>query len=155
MLFYRFRWVVCQLDVLRKCMTVDALRRTLKALPKSLDETYDRILLNIDEQHSDQALKIMQWLAFSARPVTLEEVGEALTVDLDHGCMLEPDARLQDSHDILTICCSLVTVSSQGLLPDSNEESDEEDQGMFNVLTRMLIMNNSQDRCSQTSSLFC
>jgi ankyrin repeat domain-containing protein 50 len=152
MLFCRFRWVVCQLDVLRKCMTVDALRRTLKALPKSLDETYDRILLNIDEQHSDQALKIMQWLAFSARPVTLEEVGEALTVDLDHGCMLEPDARLQDPHDILTICSSLVTVSSQGLLSDE----DEEDQSVFNVLMRILIMNtDSQDRCSQTSSLFC
>jgi hypothetical protein len=151
-MFYRFRWVVCQLDVLRKCMTVDALRKTLKALPKSLDETYDRILLNIDEQHCDQAYKVLQWLAFSARPVTLAEVAEGLVVDLDQGCMLEADAKLQDPYDILTICSSLVTVSSQGFLSNKGKE----DQGMLNSLTKLFIMNiDSQHRYSPTSTLFC
>jgi hypothetical protein len=140
--------------VLRKCITVDALRRTLKALPKTLDETYDRILTSIDEQHCDLARKVLQWLAFSARPVTLAEVAEALAVDLDHGCMLEPDAQLQDPHDILIICSSLVTTSSVAVLSD--RYADElEGKGMSNMLTRIIIMSTDNlNRCSSTGTLF-
>ena len=127
--FKRFRWVICQLDVLRKCITVESLRRTLKALPKSLDETYERILSNIDEQHSDQALKVLQWLAFSACPVTLAEVAEGLTVNLDHGCMHEPDAHLRDPNDIVIICSSLVTISS---IVNSSDQGTDNDKGMHN-----------------------
>jgi hypothetical protein len=135
---------------------VDALRRTLKALPKSLDETYDRILTSIDEQHCDLAHKVLQWLAFSARPVTLAEVAEALAVDLDHGCMLKPDARLQDPHDILVFCSSLVTISSVAVLSLSYTYSNElEGKGMSNVLTRIIIMDTENlNRCSSTCTLF-
>jgi hypothetical protein len=83
----------------------------LKALPKSLDETYDQILSSIDKEHYGHVQKILQWLAFSVRPVSLEEVAAALTVDLDHNCLLDPDQQLHDPHDILAICSSLVTMS--------------------------------------------
>ncbi|KIM71323.1 hypothetical protein PILCRDRAFT_45647, partial [Piloderma croceum F 1598] len=69
-----FRWVACQLDALRKCIKLDGLTKALKALPKSLDETYEHILQTIDDEHHDDVLKVLQWLAFSARPVTLAEV---------------------------------------------------------------------------------
>jgi hypothetical protein len=99
--------------VLRKCVKVGDLRGALRALPKSLDETYDRILSSIDEQHSSDVHKVLQWLAFSAEPMTLEEVADGLSANLDHGCLLEPDKRLRDPEDILTICSSLVTISKQ------------------------------------------
>ncbi|KAH9062620.1 hypothetical protein EDB83DRAFT_845364 [Lactarius deliciosus] len=41
-----FRWVFCQLDVLRHCFPKDV-RRVLEELPESLDETYERILKQI------------------------------------------------------------------------------------------------------------
>lgn len=122
--------------MLRKCVKVDALRRSLKALPKTLDETYERILSNIDQQHSNDAHKVLQWLAFSARPVTLAEVAEALAVSLDDGCLLEPDERLRDPRDILTVCSSLVTISQ----PDRYETEDE---GMSSALTRSHMTNNN------------
>jgi len=138
----RFRWVVCQLDVLRKCLTVDALRRTLKSLPKSLDETYARILSNIDEEHSGHARSILQWLAFSVRPITLEEVAAGLAVDLDHCCLLVPDQQLQDPYDILTICSSLVTMSDESQPHQhSDEESGEKDKSMLFSTMRLLSMN--------------
>jgi hypothetical protein len=138
---HRFRWVVCQLDVLRKCLTVDGLRTTLKTLPKSLDETYDRILSNIDEEHSSHARNILQWLAFSVRPVTLEEVAAGLAVDLDHSCLLDPDQQLQDPYDILTICSSLVTMSDESQPHQhSDEESGEKDKSMLFSTMRLLTM---------------
>jgi hypothetical protein len=116
----RFRWVTCQLDVLRKCLKVDTLRKTLRSLPKSLDETYDRILSNIDKIYRDDAQKILQWLTFSARPVTLAEVAEVLAVDVENCCLLHCDQRLANPRDILTICSCLVTTSGSGLRSDND-----------------------------------
>src|SRR5438034_10716593 len=78
----RFRWVVCQLDELRKCLNIESLRRALRTLPKTLDDTYARILMNIDEEFYEYALRVLQWLAFSACPVKLGEVAESIAVDL-------------------------------------------------------------------------
>ena len=38
---------MCQLDALRKCLKLDALRKALNSLPKTLDDTYSRILSDL------------------------------------------------------------------------------------------------------------
>jgi hypothetical protein len=48
----RFRWVVCQLDMLRGCCP-PSLRDALNELPETLDETYKRILLGIDKKKQE------------------------------------------------------------------------------------------------------
>ncbi|KAF8524446.1 hypothetical protein JB92DRAFT_3093811 [Gautieria morchelliformis] len=60
-----FRWVACQLDALGKCRTSAAVEAALQTLPRTLYETYDKILLNIQEEDRQSALKVLQWLAFS------------------------------------------------------------------------------------------
>ena len=45
----RFRWVVCQVDRLRRALP-PSIRKVLNDLPKTLDETYSRTLLGIDEE---------------------------------------------------------------------------------------------------------
>src|ERR1700727_3989815 len=87
----RFRWVVCQLDELRKCAKLSELRRALNALPKTLDETYERILVKIDELYREDVQKVLQFLAFSARPVSLEEVVEALAVTFEGSPRFDPE----------------------------------------------------------------
>jgi hypothetical protein len=87
----------------------------LNSLPETLDETYDRILMNIHVEHRDRAFKVLQWLAFSARPVTLAEVTGVLAVNYDHGIpRYDRDLHLFDPFVILRICSSLVTISNWG-----------------------------------------
>jgi hypothetical protein len=118
--------------VLRKCLKVGAIRKTLKSLPKTLDETYDRILCGIDELYRDDTYRVLLWLAFSARPVTLAEVAEALAIDVDNYCVLDADERFGDPCDILALCSSLVTASGSG--SDPNKDGDRvQVTGMFHV----------------------
>ncbi|KAF8519162.1 hypothetical protein JB92DRAFT_2808791 [Gautieria morchelliformis] len=109
-----FRWVVCQLDALRKCRSPYELRKALTNLPKTLYETYDRILLDIEESNRDYALKLLQWLAFSADTVSLSEAVEVLATDPNAktGPLFDPERRFDDPWDILTLCSSLVSVTT-------------------------------------------
>ena len=116
----RFRWVDCQLSEIRKCMKLSSLEKTLGALPTTLDATYDRILTNIDEEYVDDAIRVLQWLAFSARPMTVDEVAETLSICLDEDPRFDPDQRLKDPSDILVICSSLVTVSGTSHYDDDS-----------------------------------
>jgi hypothetical protein len=96
---------VCQLDALRKCLTRGKLRKALKSLPKTLDDTYARILDNIDEEdNSKDAFKILQWLAYSARPLRIEEMVEVIAVGIEGSPLFDPKNRLPEPRDILIIC---------------------------------------------------
>ena len=62
-----FRWVDCQLQAIRKCKKPADLNRTLTTLPKDVHEQYARELANIDENSSQDALQLLQWLTFPQR----------------------------------------------------------------------------------------
>jgi hypothetical protein len=103
---------VCQLDALRKCLTLIEVREALKLLPKTLDETYARILCSIDKEgHGKHAFKVLQWLAYSTRPLRIEEIAEVIAVDIEGDLRFNPENRLREPQDILTICSSLVTTA--------------------------------------------
>ena len=85
------------------------LRKTLQSLPKTLDDTYGRILASISEAYSQDAFRILQWLVYSARPLLLEEVAEVVAVNAEES-QFDPEDRLTDPRDVLTICSSLVTM---------------------------------------------
>ena len=130
----RFRWVACQLDILGKCFTVLQIRQSLASLPKTLDDTYARILCNIDEQFNHcnrEVLKILQWLTFSARPLRLEEVAEILAIDVHQTPRFDPERRWPEPRDIIRICSSLITVTTHfpnSLIPDDfNDDSESPD----------------------------
>ena len=48
----------------------------LKDLPETLEETYNRALMNVHKYHITEARYILQWVTFSYRPLTVEEVQE-------------------------------------------------------------------------------
>ena len=60
----RFRWVVCQLDALRKCLTTGHIKKALQQLPKTLDDTYNRILDQIDDEYCQFAYDIFTLTSF-------------------------------------------------------------------------------------------
>jgi ankyrin repeat protein len=106
----RFHWVVCQLDELKRCLNINAIRSALKNLPKTLNETYARILMNIDEEYRENALRVLQWLVFSAVPLRIDEIAEILIAKPDSDSKVDIEERLFDPYDILIYFGALVTI---------------------------------------------
>ena len=91
----------------------------MKELPKSLDETYERILQGIDEEKRDDACRIFQWLTVSSRPLQVEELAEAFAIDFDAETSgipnFEPRWREPNAETaVLSACSTLVTVVNTG-----------------------------------------
>ncbi|OQO08792.1 hypothetical protein B0A48_05682 [Cryoendolithus antarcticus] len=123
-----FRWAACQLDVLAKCVTRGKVRRALQDLPKTLDETYARILQQIDEgENAEEALKILRWLAYAARPLKADELLEVTGIFIDEAhTRFDKDEVLEDPRDILRICSSLVSITSGSDGANEFDEADDE-----------------------------
>jgi ankyrin repeat protein len=94
------------------------LRKSLTTLPQTLDQTYDRILTAISEQDRDCAMRILQWLTFSARPMSVEEIAEVVAIDVARDPAFDRDEVLEDPLEALNICSSLVTISTVQSDPD-------------------------------------
>ncbi|KAF8127052.1 hypothetical protein EV363DRAFT_1223873, partial [Boletus edulis] len=79
-----FRWVQCQLDTLKGCITLQEFLEALDNLPMGLEATYERILLGIDRRPSEGkvARRALTWLVSASRPLILMEIIEALSIDL-------------------------------------------------------------------------
>ncbi|KAH9178051.1 hypothetical protein EDB89DRAFT_2239757, partial [Lactarius sanguifluus] len=110
-----FRWVFCQLELLRHCLA-PSLRRQLNELPKSLDETYERVLKEIESTNQGRhARRLLQCLAVAIRPLHVEELAEVLAFDLDATKAEIPtyhaEWRWEDQEQaVLSACSSLIAV---------------------------------------------
>ena len=110
----RFRWVFCQLEMLRNCLPQNV-RRVLRELPASLDETYERMLKEILKPNPDQAYRLLQCLAVATRPLRVDELAEVLALDFDGAVegipVLNKDWRWDDKQQgVLSTCSSLIAV---------------------------------------------
>jgi ankyrin repeat protein len=130
----RFRWAACQLDVLKNCFDPAALQNALETLPKTLDETYARILRSIPLEHKKNAIRILQFLTYSERPLTVEEAVDAIAVNTEGDRHFNPEYRMFDSHEISYYCSSLVVmVSVKGHSYDEDDERVELQLSHFSV----------------------
>ncbi|RYO53180.1 hypothetical protein AA0113_g9296, partial [Alternaria arborescens] len=87
------------------------LRNSLATLPQTLDQTYDRILTAISKEDCVYAMRILQWLTFSARPLSVTEVAEVVAIDVARDLAFNRDEVLVDPLEALDICSSLVTIT--------------------------------------------
>ncbi|KAH7071510.1 hypothetical protein BKA63DRAFT_74120 [Paraphoma chrysanthemicola] len=106
-----FRWVQCQIDALRKARTSIALQRVLLSLPEGLFETYDRILERVDDIDQEYVLRALKWLVGSERPLSLEELAEAIAIDVSQA-LFDLNNRFIEPEEILELCGSLVSIRS-------------------------------------------
>ena len=85
------------------------IRKALVTLPRTLDETYERILFAIRDDYADYVFRILLWLAFSLRPLTLEEVAKTVALDPlgEQGPTFDKDELLDDDKNVSLICSSL------------------------------------------------
>ncbi|THV45515.1 hypothetical protein BGAL_0479g00010 [Botrytis galanthina] len=89
-----FRLAALQLDSLKRHRTVSAIRKGLKQLPSSLDMFYERALKDIPEEDQRYVRIALQWITYTARPLTVSELSEAVIVQIDSPPYLNEDERL-------------------------------------------------------------
>ena len=88
----------------------------LEELPETLDETYERILRDINKTIRVHAHRLLQCLTVAVRPLCVAELAEVLAVDFgtaSHGgtSKLNTDWRWEDQkHAVLSSCSSLISV---------------------------------------------
>jgi ankyrin repeat protein len=111
--------VYCQLEALRHCLP-PSVARILEELPETLDETYERVLREINKANREHARRLLQCLTVALRPLRVEELAEVLAIDFDapaHGGIpqLNPKWRWADQHQaILSTCSSLIVIVDDG-----------------------------------------
>lgn len=119
MYLHRFRWADLQLQSLASCLSPREIKSTLNSLPKDLDSTYDRILSAISnsEENATCAIRLLHFIAFSLRPMTVEELAETLAVDIESndGPYVIHERKLFQPNDILFILSALVTTRVEEL----------------------------------------
>src|SRR5580698_4862639 len=114
--YCRFRWVVFQVDRLRRTFPI-SIRKVLNDLPKTLDETYDRTLLNIDEEKREFAQRLFRCLAVSIRPLRIDELAEILAIQFDEVAIPTFNAawRPENAEEaVISACSSLVAIVDKG-----------------------------------------
>jgi ankyrin repeat protein len=94
--------------------------RILEELPETLDETYERVLREINKANREHARRLLQCLTVALRPLRVEELAEVLAIDFDapaHGGIpqLNPNWRWADHHQaVLSTCSSLIAIVDDG-----------------------------------------
>jgi ankyrin repeat protein len=107
--------VYCQLERLRHCLP-PSVRGILDDLPSTLDETYERVLKDINKANQKHAIRLLHCLTFAIRPLLVDELAEILAVDFDAAQQggipkLNPNWRWADHHQaVLSTCSSLIMI---------------------------------------------
>lgn len=87
-----------------------AVRRMLQTLPDDLNETYDRILQKIPGPRISNAIKLLQLLAFSKRPLRLEEVIDVVATEPDIEPPFDAGDRISPPDAVIGYCSNLVRI---------------------------------------------
>jgi len=89
----------------------------LDELPKTLDETYERMLLGIDEEKRTYAHRLFQCLVVSIRPLRVEELAEVFAIlpNEESTPSFDTGWRPEDPEEfILSACSTLVAIVDVG-----------------------------------------
>ncbi|CAF3557462.1 unnamed protein product [Fusarium graminearum] len=118
-----FRWAACQLDTLARCLSPAAIEIALKSLPSDLNETYRRMVQSIPSEYKSNAIRLLQFLIHTRRPLKLPEAIEVIATEINQ----EPRGfnvkrRLFQAADILRYCPSLVIIAEVTNYAETTEE---------------------------------
>ncbi|GAB7325504.1 hypothetical protein MBLNU13_g09513t1 [Cladosporium sp. NU13] len=107
-----FRWAYCQLQNIKglKIWTKELIHQTLHEMPRTLDETYSRILLGIDEKYQVQARLVLQWLSLSSKPLSFSQIADICVTNVDRRPFVQEVDR-KPMEGIIVVLSALVQVS--------------------------------------------
>ena len=99
-----FLWVSNLQRQLKPSSNHQKLCAVVSNTPGGLDQAYERSLQNIvelDDEDKERAIAILRWVMYASRPLTVQELTEALLVSIDeeHVSGLFPETMLPDEYD--------------------------------------------------------
>lgn len=103
-----FLWAVCQLNQLSQHHAEWKVLEALPAMPTALEDTYKEQLMNIKPADAALAISMFKWLAFSTRPLSIQELADAVAIDAKDE--LDPSQRSMNPIKLLDIVLSFVAV---------------------------------------------
>ncbi|KAF8465408.1 hypothetical protein BDZ91DRAFT_783378 [Kalaharituber pfeilii] len=98
----------------------EEIRKTLRSLPRNLDETYIRILERIiRERNKDIAVEAFQWITMARRRLSLRELVEAVVITDDDRTRMQGLDRIPANLDkVIEACGNLLVI--EGPVHDSS-----------------------------------
>jgi hypothetical protein len=103
------------------------LREALKELPDNLSDMYGRIVDQIPPRYRKTAIRLLQFLALSERPLRLDEAIDAIAVAIEPTPRFDPQDRMGDLGDIRRTCSCLITLQDEYAAERSTGEGSLED----------------------------
>lgn len=123
-----FLWVRLLHERLSPGKNARQLQKVISDTPTGLNQAYERDLEaihDLPEDEEDRAFKILQWVLHALRPLTVQELTEALLVELDDESPSYPREDLPDAYDesyvsdqLQRLCGSLIDMKPR------NQSSD-------------------------------
>ena len=112
----RFLLAKLHMDSLASESSPRSLRRALDSLPDGLDKTYDEAVLRIQSRDTtkDFVNKILSWVAFAQRPLTINELRYALAIEKDDSHLDEE--ALPKADFLLSVCGGLIVVDESEIV---------------------------------------
>ncbi|ROT36610.1 hypothetical protein SODALDRAFT_223537 [Sodiomyces alkalinus F11] len=115
-----FRWVECQFKILADCPeSEDLLEKQLESLPPTLDETYRRMLDNIPLASKPYARQMLAVLCCASRPLKVDELTDAIAVQLDDPPTYNTKRKLKNAEAIHRVCPGLVEIDKDRYYGDT------------------------------------
>ncbi|KAF4968276.1 hypothetical protein FZEAL_10414 [Fusarium zealandicum] len=104
-----FRWVECQFKALITCPgSEDLLEQVLNSLPRTLDETYARMLANIPPSSISYSQRMLALLCCARKPLSVEELICGIAFKQEGDMEFDPKRKLMSADAIHQICPGFV-----------------------------------------------
>lgn len=100
------------------------MKQALASLPKTLNDTYARILHNIPDHFRPSMTRILQFLIFTERFLRIEEIVDIVAVNPANRPRFDPKDGMPVPKEVSRYCSSLVVVVTREAEVEDNEDED-------------------------------
>lgn len=111
---------------------LEIVRRKIQDIPRTLEDLYKGLLGDISEEDRPQAIKLLQWVCFASRPLSIHELREALALDSDMKEVPISEYRSTENYAktneqmerrLKTLSCGLVEITGENCIVQFIHES--------------------------------
>ncbi|EHA58471.1 ankyrin repeatl protein [Pyricularia oryzae 70-15] len=107
-----FRWAACQLESLYPCIDRKQVEEVLRTLPKTLDETYSRILSQIPQASKSSTIRLLQFLIWGDGPLVLSEAVDIVAMRPENSkTPFDADDRPPRPSEVVGYCPYFITLT--------------------------------------------